>query len=155
MSLEQTFVMIKPDGIQRQLLGEVISRFEKKGLKLVALKMIRIDRELAEEHYGIHKGKPFYAGLIEFITSGPVVASIWSGENAIHIVRKLVGATRAEDAEPGTIRGDFAISTSFNIVHASDSPETAQREINLFFSRKEMLTYNLTIEEWLCPEDEK
>ncbi len=147
--------MIKPDGIQRQLLGEVISRFEKKGLKLVALKMIRIDRELAEEHYGIHKGKPFYAGLIEFITSGPVVASIWSGESAIHIVRKLVGATRAEDAEPGTIRGDFAISTSFNIVHASDSPETAQREINLFFSRKEMLTYNLTIEEWLCPEDEK
>jgi nucleoside-diphosphate kinase len=155
MSGEQTFVMIKPDGIQRQLLGEVISRFEKKGLKLVALKMIRIDRELAEEHYGIHKGKPFYAGLIEFITSGPVVASIWSGENAIHIVRKLVGATRAEDAEPGTIRGDFAISTSFNIVHASDSPETAQREINLFFSRQEMLAYNLTIEKWVCPEDEK
>lgn len=153
MPEEQTFVMIKPDGIQRQLLGEVISRFEKKGLKLVALKMIGIDKNLAEKHYDVHKGKPFYPGLIQFITSGPVVASIWSADNAVQIVRKLVGATRAEEAEPGTIRGDFAISTGFNIIHASDSPETAQREINLFFSKGEILSYDLTIGKWLIQEE--
>ena len=146
---QQTFVMVKPDGLQRGLAGEIISRFERKGLQLKALKMIRIRRELAETHYGEHKGKPFYDGLIDFITSAPVIASIWEGENAVHIVRKLVGATRPDDAEPGSIRGDFAITTGFNIVHASDSEKTAKREINLFFKEDEIHDYPLTIKEWL------
>ena len=146
---EQTFVMVKPDGVQRGIAGEIISRLERKGLQLKALKMIMVDRELAETHYGEHKGKPFYPGLVEFITSGPVIASVWEGDNAVHLVRKLVGATRPKDAEPGSIRGDFAVNTGFNIVHASDAVETAKREINLFFTEKEILQYPLTIKKWL------
>jgi nucleoside-diphosphate kinase len=154
MAVERTFVMIKPDGIQRRLLGEVIARFERKGLKMLALKMMKIDRRLAEKHYEVHKGKPFYKGLIEFITSGPVAATVWSGEAGISIVRKVVGATSPAKAEPGTIRGDFAISTGFNIIHASDAPETAQREIDLFFLPEEILDYDLTIEAWLVQEED-
>jgi len=146
---EQTFVMIKPDGVQRGIAGEIISRLEQKGLQLVALKMIRVDRELAERHYAEHKGKPFYPGLVEFITSGPVIATVWEGDNAVYLVRKLVGATRPEDAEPGSIRGDFAVTTGFNIVHASDGKETAKREINLFFNTNEIHEYPLTIKKWL------
>ena len=152
MAIEQTFVMIKPDGLQRGIVGEVISRFEKKGLQLKALKMLKVDRKLAETHYGEHRGKPFYNALVNFITSSPVLVSVWEGDNAIHIVRKLVGATRAEEAQPGTIRGDFAIYTTCNIVHASDAATTAEREINLFFNPAEIHDYPLTISEWLYRE---
>lgn len=153
MTKEKTFVMVKPDGVQRGIAGEIFSRFERKGLKLVALKMLRIDGDLAEKHYAVHKGKHFYDGLIGFITSGPVIASIWEGNNAISIVRKLVGATRPDDAEPGSIRGDFVITTTCNIIHASDGPETADYEMNLFFKKDEILDYTLTIGEWLEKED--
>lgn len=149
MTKERTFVMVKPDGVQRGLIGETINRFERKGLKPVALKMLRIDKTLAEKHYAVHKGKHFYDRLIEFITAGPVVAGIWEGDNAISIVRKLVGATKPDDAEPGSIRGDFVINTTLNVIHASDGPETADYEMNLFFNKNEILDYPLTICEWL------
>jgi nucleoside-diphosphate kinase len=146
---ERTFVMIKPDGIHRGLAGKIISRIERKGLKLVALKMMRMDKALAEKHYAVHQGKPFYDRLIDFITSGPVIASIWEGENAVAIVRKLVGATSPDIAEPGSIRGDFVINTTHNTVHASDSKETAAFEINLFFKSEEIQDYALCLEPWL------
>jgi len=149
MNEEQTLVMVKPDGVQRQLVGEVISRLERKGLKLVALKMMHISPELAEKHYDVHAGKPFYNSLIKFITSGPVVAGIWQGADCINIVRKVVGATSPKDARPGTIRGDLVIDTGYNIIHASDSIETAQREIGLFFPETEIMDYSLTIGSWL------
>lgn len=149
MAQEQTFIMVKPDGVQRSLAGTLIGRLEQKGLKLVALKMMRIPRQLAENHYAEHKGKPFYPRLLEFITSAPVIASVWQGENAISIVRKALGATSPDNAEPGTIRGDFAITTSMNLMHASDGPESAEREIDLFFSPDELMDYPLTINEWL------
>ena len=114
--------------------------------------MVKVDRQLAETHYGEHQGKPFYNALVNFITSSPVLVSVWEGDNAIHIVRKLVGATRAEEAQPGTIRGDFAISTTCNIVHASDAAATAKREINLFFKPAEIYDYPLTINKWLYKE---
>jgi nucleoside-diphosphate kinase len=152
MANEKTFVMIKPDGVQRGIAGEVLSRFEKKGLQLVALKMLKLDRKLAETHYGEHQSKPFYNALVNFITSSPVIVSVWEGDNAIKIVRKLVGATKAEEAQPGTIRGDFVICTTSNIVHASDGPNTAEREINLFFKPNEIHDYPLTIGEWLYKE---
>lgn len=149
MCIEETFIMIKPDGIQRGLLGKIISRFEEKGLKLIALKMMDIDENLAKEHYSEHIGKPFYERLIEFITSGPVVTGVLKGEKAINIVRKLVGATSPDNAEPGTIRGDFTINTAFNIIHASDSSGTAKKEIDLFFQKNEIFTYDLALEQWL------
>lgn len=152
MNKEQTFVMIKPDGIQRGLCGEVISRLERKGLQLKALKMISVDRPLAETHYAEHQGKPFYPALINFITSSPVIVSVWEGDNAIHIVRNLVGATKAEEAQPGTIRGDFVICTTYNIIHASDAPETAHREISLYFKPEEIHNYPLTVQKWLYRE---
>lgn len=146
---EQTFVMVKPDGVQRALMGEVISRLEKKGLKAVALKMMHISPELAAEHYGEHRGKPFYEGLLDFITSGPVVAMVWEGDEAVDLVRTIIGATDPRKADPGTIRGDLAVFTGKNIVHASDSLESADREINLFFSQGELLNYRVNSEEWL------
>jgi nucleoside-diphosphate kinase len=149
MSNEQTFIMIKPDGVQRGIVGAIFSRLERKGLQLQALKMIKIDRQLAETHYGEHQGKPFFKPLLSFITSSPVIVSVWQGENAVQIVRKLVGATRAEEAQPGTIRGDFVITTTYNVIHASDAPKTAEREINLFFKPGEIHDYPLTIKQWL------
>ena len=149
MGIERTFIMIKPDGIQRGIVGRILSRFEEKGLKPVAVRMIKMTRDLAEKHYSIYKGKHFYDELIGFITSGPVLTSVWEGKNAVSIVRKLVGATSPEDADPGTIRGDFVIDTGFNIVHASDSIETSKMEINLFFKEDELLDYQLSIGEWL------
>ncbi len=148
MALEKTFVMIKPDGIQRGLIGEIISRIEKKGLKLVAMKFMMISKELAEKHYDIHKDKSFYNDLIDFITSSPVLASVWEGENAISIVRKLVGHTKPEDSKPGSIRGDFAISATKNLIHASDGSDTAEREISLFFNESELVDYKLSISKW-------
>lgn len=131
--MEQTFVMVKPDGIQRKLVGEIISRLERKGFILKAAKMMQIDEELASRHYAEHQGKPFFPGLVEFITSGPVMAMVWEGENAVAAVRKLMGATNPLDAAPGTIRGDLANVMSENLIHGSDSLEAARREIGLFF----------------------
>jgi nucleoside-diphosphate kinase len=146
---ERTFVMIKPDGVGRRLVGEVIGRFESKGLKLVAMKMQQIGRELAAQHYAEHEGKPFYPSLIEFITSGPSVQMVWEGENAIAVVRKLNGATNPQEADVGTIRGDFGLITQNNIVHASDGPETAAREIALYFEDKELVDHAMPDGAWL------
>lgn len=141
MAYEKTFAMLKPGMLQRRLVGEIISRIEKKGLKLVALKLMQIDRSLAETHYNEHREKPFFSDLTRYITSGPVVAMVIGGESAISMVRTLCGATRAEAAVPGTIRGDFALVTTMNIIHASDSPESAKREIDLFFNPAEIVDY--------------
>ncbi len=133
VAVERTFVMIKPDGVRRGLIGEVISRFERKGLKIVALKMLHMTREQAEELYSVHRDKPFFNDLVEFVTSGPVVVMIVEGESAISVVRTLIGPTDGRKAPPGTIRGDFALSIQENIVHASDSPESFEREHKIFF----------------------
>ena len=131
--MERTFVMIKPDGVRRNLVGECIGRFEARGLKLAELKLLTPSRDLAEEHYGAHRGKGFFEGVVQFITSGPVVAMVLEGPNAIAAVRQMVGATRPLEAAPGSIRGDFALDVGENIVHASDAPETAEQEIALWF----------------------
>ncbi len=133
--MERTFLMVKPDGVSRGLVGEVISRIERKGFKIVEMKMMKLDVELAKEHYGEHMGKPFFEGLVSFITSGPVVAMIAEGEEAVKTIREIVGATDPKEAAPGTIRGDFALDVGENIVHASDSRESADREISLFFKK--------------------
>ncbi len=133
MEVEKTFAMVKPDGVERGLVGEILGRFEKRGLKMCALKFMRVSRELAEEHYGVHRDKPFYDTLIEYITSGPVVASVFEGPNAINAVRATMGATDPAEAAPGTIRGDFGVHIDHNLVHGSDGPDTATREITLFF----------------------
>lgn len=137
--MNRTFAMVKPDGVQKGLVGEIISRFEKKGLKMVALKIMKITPELAEKHYGEHKGKPFFADLVNFITSGPVAAMVLEGENVIPTVRTMMGATNPQDAAPGTVRGDFALTIDENIIHGSDSPESAMREIGLFFKEEEIV----------------
>ncbi len=131
--MEKTFLMVKPDGVSRGLVGEVISRIERKGLQIVSLKLMRIDTELAKNHYGEHKGKPFFSELISFITSGPVVAMVVQGDRAIGAVRNIVGATDPNAASPGSIRGDYGLEVGENLVHASDSPKAAEREIQLFF----------------------
>ena len=133
MALEQTFAMVKPDGVKRRLVGEVISRLERKGFTIKQMKLMQIPREMAERHYGEHKGKPFFDNLVNFITSGPVVAMIVEGENAIAEWRKMMGATNPADAALGTIRGDFASTIDENVAHGSDAPETAEREIGIFF----------------------
>jgi nucleoside-diphosphate kinase len=137
---ERTLAILKPDAVQRGLVGELISRFERKGLRIVALKMIQIDRALAERHYGVHKGKPFYESLLTFITSGPVVVLVLEGVQAIRALRAIMGATNPLDASPGSIRGDYATELTFNLVHGSDGPETAAKEIALFFSTEEMVS---------------
>ncbi|MDD2372964.1 MAG: nucleoside-diphosphate kinase [Syntrophomonadaceae bacterium] len=137
--MNRTFAMVKPDGVEKGLVGEIISRFEKKGLKMVALKIMKITPELAEKHYSEHKGKPFFADLVNFITSGPVAAMVLEGENVIPTVRTMMGATNPQDAAPGTIRGDFALTIDENIIHGSDSPESARREIGIFFKEEEMV----------------
>lgn len=147
--MEQTFSMLKPDAVQRNLVGEIIGRFEKKGLKLVALKMLQISREMAERHYAEHIGKPFFEDLVAFITSGPVVAMIWEGKNAVQVVRNMMGKTDPQEALAGTIRGDFGLFTGNNIVHGSDSLESASREINLFFSESEIVSYEKELDKWI------
>jgi nucleoside-diphosphate kinase len=131
--VEQTFVMVKPDGVRRQLVGEIIGRFERRGLQIAELRMIRVSRALAEEHYGVHRDKPFFQGLVEFITSGPVVAMILEGEGAVAAARQMMGSTRPLEAAPGSIRADFALEVQENLVHGSDSPDTARQEIALWF----------------------
>lgn len=147
--MEQTLIIVKPDGVQRGLIGEVISRLERRGLKIVALKLIQIDRELAEKHYGVHREKPFFEGLVQFITSSPVVVGVVEGPKAIETVRNTVGATNPVGAAPGSIRGDFGLTIGQNLIHASDGPETAKSEINLFFSGDEIVSYERSIDTWV------
>lgn len=147
--MERTFLMVKPDGVQRNLTGEIVSRFEDKGFQLVGGKLMQISQELAEQHYGEHKERPFFGELVEFITSGPVFAMVWEGENVISTARLMMGATNPKESAPGTIRGDFAVTVSKNIIHGSDSPESASREINLFFKEEELVTYDKTVNNWI------
>lgn len=147
--MEKTFLMVKPDGVQRNLIGEIVSRFEKKGFQLVGAKLMAIPEELAEQHYGEHKERPFFGELVEFITSGPVFAMVWEGENVIATARTMMGATNPKDSAPGTIRGDFAATVGKNIIHGSDSPESAEREIGLFFKEEELVSYSKHIGEWI------
>jgi nucleoside-diphosphate kinase len=146
---ERTLVLIKPDGVQRQLVGRIIARYEDRGLRLVGLKLVKIDRDMAERHYAVHRGKPFFAGLVEFITSAPLVALALDGPNAIAVVRTINGATRPHEAAPGTVRGDFALETGQNLVHASDGPESAQMELALWFEPGELLEYERDIDRWV------
>ena len=149
MVKQRTFVMIKPDGVQRGLIGEIINRFEKKGIKIVAMKMISVSRELAEKHYGVHKGKPFFKPTVGYIISSPVVAMVLEGNNAISIVRNMMGKTNPQEAASGTIRGDYGQFIGRNIVHGSDGPDTAKFEINLWFTKEELSNYTRIDEEWL------
>jgi len=147
--IERTLVLIKPDGVQRQLVGRALARYEERGLKLVALKLVRIDRAMAEAHYAVHRDKPFFADLVSFIISGPLVAVALEGPDAIAVVRTINGATRPNQAAPGTIRGDFALETAQNLVHASDSPETAAEELALWFRADELVDYARDIDRWV------
>jgi nucleoside-diphosphate kinase len=146
--LEQTLVILKPDAVQRRLLGRIIQRFEDKGLRIAAVKFMRISKDLAERHYAVHKGKPFYPSLIEYITSGPVLVMVLAGPKAIDVTRRMMGATFGYDAEPGTVRGDFGISRTLNLVHGSDGPDSAGKEIALFFSKDEIIDFSMCDEPW-------
>ena len=137
--MERTLVFVKPDGVQRGLVGEIISRLERKGLKIVALKMLQMDRAMAERHYGVHRDKPFFSSLVDFIISGPIVAAVVEGRQAVEVVRRLMGDTDPLKAAPGTIRGDFGMEVQENLIHGSDSEENARKEISLFFSDKEIV----------------
>lgn len=147
--MERTLIIVKPEGVQRGLIGNVITRLEQRGLKFVGLKLIHITPELAERHYGVHKGKPFFNGLVKHITSSPVVVGVVEGPKAISVVRATMGATNASEALPGTIRGDYALEIGFNIIHGSDAPETAEFEINLFFRPEELVEYKLANQQWV------
>ncbi|MCR5606033.1 MAG: nucleoside-diphosphate kinase [Treponema sp.] len=142
------FAMLKPGVLNRRLVGEVISRLERKGLKLVGLKLMQISPELASKHYAEHEGKSFYQDLVSYITSAPVVAMVWQGDDCVNLVRKIVGATKPSDAQPGTIRGDFCLHTNHNVIHASDSDSSAEREIGLFFDEKELIDWKDNAEEY-------
>lgn len=147
--MERTFLAIKPDGVQRKLIGEIIRRFETKGFTLVGLKFMNVSRELAESHYGVHRERPFFGSLVEFITSGPVVAMVWEGDGVIAGARKVIGATNPLAAEPGTIRGDFGANIGRNLIHGSDAPETAQSEIALWFKEEELVNWQPTVLSWI------
>jgi nucleoside-diphosphate kinase len=152
--IERTLVLIKPDGVQRGLTGRILARYEERGLKVVGLKLVRVDRDLADRHYAAHREKPFFGGLVEFITSAPLVALALEGPNAISVVRAVNGATRPQEAAPGTIRGDFALETAQNIVHASDGPEAAVSELAMWFTDDELLDYERDVDRWvLAPEE--
>lgn len=147
--MERTLIIVKPDGVQRGLVGRVLSRLEERGLRFVGLKLMTVDRDLAERHYGEHSEKPFFGDLVSFITSSPVVAGVVEGPDAIKVTRTIVGATNPVEAAAGTIRGDFALSIGQNIIHASDKPETAKREIDLFFNADELSSYSRDIDRWI------
>jgi len=148
-AVETTLIILKPDAVQRALTGRVIARLEDKGLQIVGCKMMRISQSLAERHYEAHKGKPFYEGLVRFMTSAPVMVLAVRGVGAIAVSRKVMGATFGSNAEPGTIRGDFGVSNSFNLIHGSDSAETARRELDLFFEPDELLEYDRAVDQWV------
>ena len=147
--MQRTLVLLKPDSVQRGLIGDVITRLERRGLKFAAMKLMKVSDELAQKHYAEHVGKPFFEGLVKFITSSPIVAMVVEGENAIELVRTTMGATNPKDAGPGTVRGDFGVTIGMNLVHGSDSEESAKREIDLFFSESEILDYDRAIDEWI------
>lgn len=147
--MERTFVMLKPDAVQRGLVGEIIQRFERRGLKIVAMKMLQMSTEFAHKHYEVHVGKPFFEGLIKYITSGPVVAMVLEGTNAIEVARATMGATNPARATPGTIRADFGLEMGRNLVHGSDGPETAAFEIGLWFDPEEILAYDRSVDRWI------
>lgn len=147
--MERTLIIIKPDAVQRGLIGEIVKRFERRGLRIVAMKLMQITTQLAEQHYAIHKGKPFYASLIDYITSGPVVVMVLEANDAIAIARRTMGATRPAEAAPGTIRADFGLEVGRNLVHGSDGPDTAAFEIDLFFDEDEMLSYTRDTDPWI------
>jgi len=149
LSAERTLIIVKPDGVQRGLVSEILGRFERRGLKIAALKFMQIDRELAERHYAVHVGKFFYDELVAYITSGPVVVAVLEGPKVIEIVRSMIGKTRPNEAVGGTIRGDFAVEGLRNLIHASDAPETATEEIDLYFRDGEVVTYTRAIDHWV------
>lgn len=147
--MERTFLMVKPDGVQRKLVGEVIKRLEQKGFTLVGLKLLQVSRELAEKHYGVHKDRPFFGSLVDFIISSPVVAMVWEGNGVVASARKIIGATNPLTAEPGTIRGDFGLDIGRNLIHGSDALETAQTEIALWFTEEELCSWESSFKSWL------
>lgn len=147
--MEKSLVLVKPDGVQRGLIGEVISRLEQRGLRLVAARFVAVSRSLAEEHYAIHKGKPFYEGLLDYITAAPVMAMVWEGPNAVAAIRQTMGATRPWEAAPGTVRHDFALEVGRNITHASDTPENGEKEAALWFKKDEILSWSREIDKWV------
>lgn len=147
--MERTLVLLKPDAVQRGLIGAIIGRLEQRGLKLVGMKFMQVPRDLAERHYAVHKGKSFYNGLIEYITSSPLVAMVWEGKRAIEVARRMFGSTNPTDADPGTVRADFAIETGRNLVHASDGPETAAYELPLWFTESEMVSWPRDVDRWI------
>lgn len=147
--MERTFLLVKPDGVQRGLVGEIIGRFEAKGFTIVGLKFMTVSSELAGEHYAVHRERPFFAGLVEFITSGPVAAMVWEGEGVVAAARKMIGATNPLTAEPGTIRGDFGINIGRNLIHGSDATETAEHEIKLWFKEEELVNWQPHLMPWL------
>lgn len=147
--MEQTLILVKPDGVQRGLIGDMISRFERRGLKLVGMKFLQMSRELASEHYAVHRERPFYQSLVEYITSGPVVAMVWEGKDAVAAARSTMGATKPVEAAPGTIRGDFALEIGRNLVHGSDSPENGAKEVTLFFREDELVEWERDTDSWI------
>lgn len=147
--MERTFIMVKPDGVQRNLIGEIVARFEKKGFQLVGAKLMQVSRELAEQHYAEHKERPFFGELVDFITSGQVFAMVWEGENVIATARQMMGKTNPQEAAPGTIRGDYGLTVGKNVIHGSDSPESAEREIRLFFKEEELVDYSKLMNQWI------
>ncbi|HET8586276.1 MAG TPA: nucleoside-diphosphate kinase [Candidatus Limnocylindria bacterium] len=151
--MERTLVLVKPDGVQRGLVGEILARFERKGLKVVGMRLLNVPRQMAEQHYAVHAAKPFYPGLVEFITSGPVAALALEGPDAIATVRRLVGATRPNEADPGTIRGDFGISTLRNLIHASDAAGTAAQELELWFGGDALIDYERAVDAWIVADE--
>lgn len=146
---ERTLILVKPDGVQRGLVGSIILRLESRGLKILGIKMLRLNSEMAEKHYGVHKDRPFFPNLVDFITSGPIVAVVLEGSNAVEIVRRTMGSTNPVEAEPGTIRGDLATDIGRNLIHGSDSSNTAVAEINFFFSEDELMDYQRTADHWI------
>ncbi|MCD1260221.1 nucleoside-diphosphate kinase [Paenibacillus athensensis] len=147
--MEKTFLMVKPDGVQRGLVGEIVKRFEQKGFQLIGAKLLAVSQEQAEFHYAEHKGKPFYDALLSFITSGPVFAMVWQGDQVIALSRAMIGKTNSLEALAGTIRGDYAVHTNFNLIHGSDSPESAEREIGNYFRPEELVAYSKAIQPWI------
>ena len=147
--MQQTLILLKPDAVQRRLAGEITARFERKGLRLAGLKLLAVPKSLAEKHYAVHAGKPFYASLLQFLTSGPTVAMVWEGREAVAVGRSLIGATDGAKAAPGTIRGDLALSVQNNLVHGSDSPENAAAEVALWFKPEELVGYTTTDASWV------
>ncbi|NUQ33503.1 MAG: nucleoside-diphosphate kinase [Planctomycetaceae bacterium] len=153
--MERTFIILKPDAVQRGLSGEIIGRFERKGLKIVGLKLMSVQRELAECHYAEHKGKPFYNGLVDFITKSPVVCAALEGPYAVASARKLMGKTFGNEAEPGTIRGDYGSSRGMNLIHGSDSPESAKRELEMWFKAGELCSYERAVDAWTSNSEDR